>query len=188
VPTFLSTFIFPFLQSLQLTIKIVRQESNVPKTNKRFLSSIIRNTDDHNKSILRAQALSAAELRIEREAQERAERRARAEEAAAAERARRSRRGRDDSRRHRERSRHRDRSSVGRRCRRGSVASSRGDGRITRTTNVMAPGPRGGPVMTRMVLLPGVIRQEEEDKERRRHRRHRATSRSSPWIRGPWRH
>ncbi|KAH9164508.1 hypothetical protein EDB89DRAFT_413144 [Lactarius sanguifluus] len=85
-----------------------QQESNVPKTNKRFLSSIIRNTDDHNKSVLRAQALSAAEIRIEREAEERAERRMRAEEAAAAERARRSRRGRDDSRerqrRHRERS------------------------------------------------------------------------------------
>ncbi|KAH9046969.1 hypothetical protein EDB83DRAFT_2543280 [Lactarius deliciosus] len=68
-----------------------QQESNVPKTNKRFLSSIIRNTDDHNKSVLRAQALSAAEI-------QRAERRVRAEEAAAAERARRSRRGRDDSR------------------------------------------------------------------------------------------
>ncbi|KAI0297607.1 hypothetical protein B0F90DRAFT_1819197 [Multifurca ochricompacta] len=84
-------------------------ESNVPKANKRFLSSIIRNTDDHNKSVLRAQALSGAEIRIEREAQVRADRRARAEEAAAAERARRSRRGRDDSwdrdRRRRERSR-----------------------------------------------------------------------------------
>ncbi|KAI0066669.1 hypothetical protein BV25DRAFT_1988402 [Artomyces pyxidatus] len=75
-------------------------ESNAPRTNKRFLSSIIRNTDDHNKSILRAQALSAAEIRMEREEQERAERRARAEEAVAAERMRRlggsSRRTSDD--------------------------------------------------------------------------------------------
>ncbi|KAI0281278.1 hypothetical protein BGY98DRAFT_959736 [Russula aff. rugulosa BPL654] len=83
-------------------------ESNVPKPNKRFLSSIIRNTDDHNKSILRAQALSASEIRLERYAQESADRRARAQEAAAAERERRSVRGRDDSwdreRRRRERS------------------------------------------------------------------------------------
>ncbi|KAI0294039.1 hypothetical protein B0F90DRAFT_1821629 [Multifurca ochricompacta] len=74
-----------------------------------FPLSIIRNTDDHNKSVLRAQALSGAEIRIEREAQVRADRRARAESAAAAERARRSMRGRDDSwdydRRHTERSR-----------------------------------------------------------------------------------
>ena len=32
----------------------------MPKTNKRFLSSIIRSTDDHNKTILRAQAQAAA--------------------------------------------------------------------------------------------------------------------------------
>ncbi|CCL98540.1 uncharacterized protein FIBRA_00539 [Fibroporia radiculosa] len=65
-------------------------ESNVPKANKRFLSSIIRSTDDHNKTILRAQALAAQEVRVEREEQERRERRARAEEAVAAERMRRS--------------------------------------------------------------------------------------------------
>ncbi|PCH34393.1 hypothetical protein WOLCODRAFT_135685 [Wolfiporia cocos MD-104 SS10] len=64
-------------------------EGNVPKTNKRFLSSIIRNTDDHNKTILRAQALAAQEVRAEREEQERRERRARAQEAAEAERLRR---------------------------------------------------------------------------------------------------
>ncbi|KAI0964514.1 hypothetical protein AcW1_001318 [Taiwanofungus camphoratus] len=65
-------------------------ESNVPRANKRFLSSIIRNTDDHNKTILRAQALAAQEVRLEREEQERRERRVRAEEAVAAERMRRS--------------------------------------------------------------------------------------------------
>ncbi|KAI0706161.1 hypothetical protein BC835DRAFT_1302530 [Cytidiella melzeri] len=64
-------------------------EANVPKTNKRFLSSIIRNTDDHNKTILRAQALAAQEARMERLEQEKQERRARAEEAVEAERLRR---------------------------------------------------------------------------------------------------
>ncbi|KZT02224.1 uncharacterized protein LAESUDRAFT_752267 [Laetiporus sulphureus 93-53] len=64
-------------------------DSNAPKTNKRFLSSIIRSTDDHNKTILRAQALAAQEVRIEREEQERRERRRRAEEAVEAERLRR---------------------------------------------------------------------------------------------------
>ncbi|KAI0030148.1 hypothetical protein K488DRAFT_72420 [Vararia minispora EC-137] len=66
------------------------QESSAPRTNKRFLSNIIRNTDDHNKSILRAQALSAAEIRAEKDEQERKERKARAEEAVEAERLRRS--------------------------------------------------------------------------------------------------
>ncbi|KAI0299887.1 hypothetical protein BC826DRAFT_993935 [Russula brevipes] len=88
-------------------------DSNVPKTNKRFLSSIIRNTDDHNKTILRAQALSAADIRTERDAQLRADRQARAREAAAAERARRSGCGRGDSwdrdRDHRRRDRSRER-------------------------------------------------------------------------------
>ena len=84
------------------------EDSKGPRTNKRFLSNIIRNTDDHNRTILRAQAESAAEIRAEKEERERAERRARAEEAVAAERARReggsssSRRG--DARKRRERS------------------------------------------------------------------------------------
>ncbi|KAI0756105.1 hypothetical protein C8Q80DRAFT_1264208 [Daedaleopsis nitida] len=69
-------------------------DSNAPKTNKRFLSSIIRSTDDHNKSILRAKAIAAQESREEREEQERSERRARAEEAVEAERLRR-RKGKD---------------------------------------------------------------------------------------------
>ncbi|PSS29790.1 hypothetical protein PHLCEN_2v2938 [Hermanssonia centrifuga] len=64
-------------------------ESNVPKTNKRFLSSIIRNTDDHNKTILRAQAQAAQEARQERLEQEKQERKVRAEEAVDAERMRR---------------------------------------------------------------------------------------------------
>ncbi|KAL4067242.1 hypothetical protein V8B97DRAFT_941868 [Scleroderma yunnanense] len=64
-------------------------DPNAPRTNKRFLSSIIRSTDDHNKTILRAQALAAQEVMREKEEEERRERKARAEEAAAAERSRR---------------------------------------------------------------------------------------------------
>ncbi|KAG9313903.1 hypothetical protein JVU11DRAFT_4675 [Chiua virens] len=51
-------------------------DPNAPRPNKRFLSSIIRSTDDHNKTILRAQALAAQEIKKEREEQERRERRA----------------------------------------------------------------------------------------------------------------
>lgn len=71
-------------------------DANAPRANKRFLSSIIRRTDDHNKTILREQALAAQEIKRAREEEERRERRARAEEAAAAERSRR-RSGRRDS-------------------------------------------------------------------------------------------
>ncbi|KAJ7170223.1 hypothetical protein C8R46DRAFT_896615 [Mycena filopes] len=75
-------------------------DSNAPKTNKRFLSSIIRSTDDHNKTILQAQALAAQELKRERDELERRERRARAEEAVEAEKLRRA-RGEGSSRRRR---------------------------------------------------------------------------------------
>jgi hypothetical protein len=70
---------------LCLAHRSVRQDGNAPKTNKRFLSSIIRSTDDHNKSILRAQAEAAEDIRLQREEEERCERRKRAEEAAEAE-------------------------------------------------------------------------------------------------------
>ncbi|KAJ7204350.1 hypothetical protein GGX14DRAFT_544110 [Mycena pura] len=66
-------------------------DSNAPRTNKRFISSIIRSTDDHNKTILQAQAQAAQELKRQRDEVERRERRARAEEAVAAEILRRSR-------------------------------------------------------------------------------------------------
>ncbi|EPQ60044.1 hypothetical protein GLOTRDRAFT_134807 [Gloeophyllum trabeum ATCC 11539] len=86
------------------------ESSNVPRANKRFLSSIIRNTDEHNKTILRAQALAAQEIKEQREEQERRDRRARAEEAAEAERLRRGGAGSSrDHRRDRDRKR-RDRS------------------------------------------------------------------------------
>ncbi|KAF8640703.1 hypothetical protein AX17_000359 [Amanita inopinata Kibby_2008] len=57
-------------------------DSNAPRANKRFLSSIIRSTDDHNKTILRAQALAAQEVKREREERDKRERRLRAREAA----------------------------------------------------------------------------------------------------------
>ena len=88
---------------------VARSESNAPKTNKRFLSSIIKTTDEHNKSIIRAQALAAQEVRMERLEQERRERRARAEEAAEAERLRRSlRKGGTDWSKRRDRDSRRD--------------------------------------------------------------------------------
>ncbi|KAF7303142.1 hypothetical protein MKEN_01277900 [Mycena kentingensis (nom. inval.)] len=77
------------------------EPSNAPKTNKRFLTSIIKSTDDHNRTILQAQAQAALEIKRERDEIERRERRARAEEAVEAEKARRrrgGRRGRDEDR------------------------------------------------------------------------------------------
>lgn len=68
---------------------VYRAESHVPRTNKRFLTSIIKSTDDHNKTVLKAQAAAAQELKRERDEQERRERRARAAEAAEAEKLRR---------------------------------------------------------------------------------------------------
>ncbi|KAF9492112.1 hypothetical protein BDN71DRAFT_1591900 [Pleurotus eryngii] len=82
-------------------------DSNAPKTNKRFLTSIIRSTDDHNKTVLRAQALAAEEVKQARLDAERKERRARAEEAVAAEKMRRSRGEGSSSSGSRRRSRHR---------------------------------------------------------------------------------
>ena len=85
------------MHSLKELINIeYRAESNVPRTNKRFLTSIIKSTDDHNKTVLKAQAAAAQELKRERDEQERRERRARAAEAAEAEKLRRrSKRKRD---------------------------------------------------------------------------------------------
>ncbi|KIK67464.1 hypothetical protein GYMLUDRAFT_37595 [Collybiopsis luxurians FD-317 M1] len=65
-------------------------DSNAPKPNKRFLSSVIKSTDEHNKAVLKAQALSAEEIKREKREQEMKERRARAEEAVQAEKMRRS--------------------------------------------------------------------------------------------------
>jgi hypothetical protein len=68
---------------------LYRRDGNQPRTNKRFLSNIIRNTDEHNKAVLKAQADTIMEARREKEEQERKERRARAAEATDAERIRR---------------------------------------------------------------------------------------------------
>ncbi|KAG1779598.1 hypothetical protein EV702DRAFT_1043530 [Suillus placidus] len=87
-------------------------DPNAPRPNKRFLSSIIKSTDDHNKTIFRAQALAAQEIKREKDERERRDRKARAEEAAAAERMRRRRPDHDehswDSRRERDRRRDKD--------------------------------------------------------------------------------
>ncbi|KAG7100001.1 hypothetical protein E1B28_001789 [Marasmius oreades] len=72
-------------------------ESNAPKANKRFLSSIIRSTDDHNKTILRAQALAAEDVKRERRETERREKKARAVEAVEAEKLRKRRSRHDES-------------------------------------------------------------------------------------------
>jgi hypothetical protein len=53
----------------------LRAESNAPRANKRFPSSIIRSTDDHNKAVLQAQAYAAQEIKRERAELERKERR-----------------------------------------------------------------------------------------------------------------
>ncbi|KAG2136546.1 uncharacterized protein EDB93DRAFT_1253989 [Suillus bovinus] len=70
-------------------------------------------TDDHNKTILRAQALAAQEIKREKDERERRDRKARAEEAAAAERMRRRRPDHDehgwDGRRERDQRRDKDR-------------------------------------------------------------------------------
>ncbi|KAK0481432.1 hypothetical protein IW261DRAFT_1550588 [Armillaria novae-zelandiae] len=71
-------------QGIRAYLSSQLSDSNAPKTNKRFLSSIIRSTDEHNKTILKAQALSAQEIQREKEELQRKQRRARAEEAVAA--------------------------------------------------------------------------------------------------------
>ncbi|KAF8727504.1 hypothetical protein RHS02_08059, partial [Rhizoctonia solani] len=56
-------------------------DSNVPKTNKRFLSSLVKNVNDHNKVILQAQADAAEQVKEARRQEEMKDRRRRAEEA-----------------------------------------------------------------------------------------------------------
>ncbi|KAF9535714.1 hypothetical protein CPB83DRAFT_842209 [Crepidotus variabilis] len=78
-------------------------DSNAPRANKRFLSSIIKSTDEHNRTILKAQSDAAEEVKRERREQERQQRRLRAQEAVEARRSggessrRRSRRNEEDT-------------------------------------------------------------------------------------------
>jgi hypothetical protein len=65
---------------LTLTLSC-RSNDNAPKTNKRFLSTIVKSADEHNKAILKAQADAALEIKQQREQEEKEERRRRAEEA-----------------------------------------------------------------------------------------------------------
>ncbi|KAG8715940.1 hypothetical protein FRC11_012559 [Ceratobasidium sp. 423] len=56
-------------------------DSSVPKTNKRFLSSLVKNVNDHNKVVLQAQAEAAEQVKEARRHEEMKDRRRRAEEA-----------------------------------------------------------------------------------------------------------
>ncbi|KAG8742533.1 hypothetical protein FRC10_001300 [Ceratobasidium sp. 414] len=56
-------------------------ENNVPKANKRFLNSLVKNVSDHNRVILQAQAESAEQIKEAKRQEEMRDRRRRAEEA-----------------------------------------------------------------------------------------------------------
>ncbi|CAE6415405.1 unnamed protein product [Rhizoctonia solani] len=56
-------------------------DSSVPKTNKRFLSSLVKNVSDHNKVIIQAQAEAAEQVKEAKRQEEMRDRRRRAEEA-----------------------------------------------------------------------------------------------------------
>ncbi|CAE6472860.1 unnamed protein product [Rhizoctonia solani] len=56
-------------------------DSSVPKTNKRFLSSLVKNVSDHNKVIIQAQAEAAEQVKEAKRHEEMRDRRRRAEEA-----------------------------------------------------------------------------------------------------------
>ncbi|CAE7208270.1 unnamed protein product [Rhizoctonia solani] len=56
-------------------------DSSVPKTNKRFLTSLVKNVSDHNKVIIQAQAEAAEQVKEAKRQEEMRDRRRRAEEA-----------------------------------------------------------------------------------------------------------
>ncbi|KAG8728054.1 hypothetical protein FRC12_022052, partial [Ceratobasidium sp. 428] len=56
-------------------------ENNLPKANKRFLNSLVKNVNEHNKVVLQAQAESAEQIKEARRQEEMRDRRRRAEEA-----------------------------------------------------------------------------------------------------------
>ncbi|KAG8836344.1 hypothetical protein FRC17_005630 [Serendipita sp. 399] len=101
---------------------------NAAKTNKRFLSSIIKSTDEHNKAILKAQADAAYEVKQQREQEDRRERMKRAQEAVAA------RLGRSESpwSAREDEGRHRRRRSTSRERRDRNADSSRKDRKRSR--------------------------------------------------------
>lgn len=63
------------------SLTLISTENTAPKTNKRFLSSVIKSTDEHNKTLLRAQALAAAEAKAKKDEQESLQRKLNAQEA-----------------------------------------------------------------------------------------------------------
>ncbi|KAF5332621.1 hypothetical protein D9611_005162 [Ephemerocybe angulata] len=89
LPSFNVMAMIPAQDTNALPTARLNRDSNAPRPNKRFLTSIIKSTDDHNKTVLRAQAQAAQDLKLQRLAQEKEERRMRAEEAVEAERLRR---------------------------------------------------------------------------------------------------
>ncbi|KAG9122159.1 hypothetical protein FRC07_001593 [Ceratobasidium sp. 392] len=56
-------------------------DNNLPKANKRFLNSLVKNVNEHNKVVLQAQAESAEQIKEVRRQEEMRDRRRRAEEA-----------------------------------------------------------------------------------------------------------
>ncbi|QRV94839.1 hypothetical protein RhiJN_22857 [Ceratobasidium sp. AG-Ba] len=58
-------------------------DSNLPKANKRFINSLVKNVSEHNRGVLQAQAESAEQIKEARRQEEARDRRQRAEEAAA---------------------------------------------------------------------------------------------------------
>ncbi|KAL1713724.1 hypothetical protein EV715DRAFT_295854 [Schizophyllum commune] len=102
-------------------------DANAPRPNKRFLSSIIKSTDDHNRSILRAQAEAAEEIQRQRREEERRERMKRAEEAVASRRSRGAGSSRGEGSSSRREERHSSRREEGRQSRRHRERSEERD-------------------------------------------------------------
>ncbi|KAL5533827.1 hypothetical protein ACEPAG_287 [Sanghuangporus baumii] len=152
--------------------------SNLPRANKRFLSAIIRNTDEHNRAILRAQVEAAQDAKADREEQERKERRARALEATEAERLRRL-MGGPSRRRYAEWDRRRD---GGRRRSRDSrddnSANDRDGYRDRRKRRHRSRSPLAKEGDTDRHKKRGSRNEEREDNSSRKHRR-RSRSKSS---------
>ena len=62
----LSAFLHERCVGVEAPLIVHSPDTNLPKTNKRFLASVIRNVDGHNSALLKAQAESARDARGER--------------------------------------------------------------------------------------------------------------------------
>lgn len=164
------------LMSLLSSVIFLRSDTNQPKANKRFLSSIIRHTDDHNKAILKAQADAALEAKRERQEQEREERRARAAEATEAERERR--RAGGSLRREGTWDRRRIRSVSGDRSDHERHHESGSGKRRRRRSRSRSPSRRDNDREKRRRHHKERHRDEDDYDRNRSHRRHRVRSKS----------